>query len=94
MNKETLRMQMLAGIITESEHNDILEEIDRDKEGKKFFVYTQHTPSGEWIGTGKKLAKNLTRDEVNVFVKNNQSKYKFPLAWSEDRGEEYAEELD
>jgi hypothetical protein len=27
MNKETLRMQMLAGIITESEYNDKLEEI-------------------------------------------------------------------
>ena len=51
----------------------------------KFFVYTNNTPEGKYIKIAKTLAKNLTRDEAKDFIEKNQSKYKAPLSYTEDR---------
>jgi hypothetical protein len=91
--EKAIAMSAEGGVLSMDNYEDLVgggAETEELNEGEdKFFVYTQHTPSGERMKTGKKLARNLTRDEVNVFVKNSQSKYKFPLAWSKDISDDF-----
>jgi hypothetical protein len=63
------------------------DEVSMNEGESKFFVYTDHTPEGKWIGKAKILVRNLTMDDAKIFIEKNQSEYKFPLAWSEDRSD-------
>ncbi len=65
--------------MTKSELKKLIKEsylkILRENNESNYFVYDR---------SGKKLATDLTPEEAKQFVDDNQHKYEFPLAWTED----------
>lgn len=85
--EKAIAMSAEGEVLSMGNYEDLVGgEAEELNEGEsKFFVYANHTPEGKYIKIAKTLAKNLTRDEAKDFIKKNQSKYKAPLSYTEDR---------